>query len=411
MIPLRQDRYRPESNLRQEKRFISGTLNKTVVMGCTQPYWSALQVGSQHLARQFAKHGWKVHYFSAPISLLHLPKLFDTEIIKRIQCARQSPTPHANGRIRSYVPSSFIAPAGLCLLRNKMVTHNWFKTMVPSLKSMQHKSGFERIDLLYIDNLSYHFLLDRLSYQKSIFRVMDIHEGFPGWQGKARHLAQKIAGQVDATIYSAQGLEKYVHTLGSGKSALVPNGVDFDSFNLQKRSGQRHPLLQEIPDPVLLYTGMIDSRLDFDLIRSAARTLPHASFIFAGPVSCSATRLTDLPANVYLIGPVPHDDLPELLGSATAGLIPFDVNNRMDVIQGIRPLKLFEYLAAGIPVISAKWPELEKMNSPAWLYDNEQEFVELVHKATTDNHDPIAAWNFAKEHDWKHSFELMLNAL
>ncbi|MBC2695557.1 MAG: glycosyltransferase family 1 protein [Desulfobacteraceae bacterium] len=379
-------------------------------MGCTHPYWSALQVGSQHLARQFARHGWKVHYFSAPISLLHLPELFSAEVIKRLQCAIQCQTIHANGMIRSYVPFSLIVPAGNCLLRHKVVIHNWFRTMVPPLKSIQHKSGFERISLLYIDNLSYHFLLDQFSYQKSIFRVMDMHERFPGWEGEARNLAQKIARQADVTVYSAQGLEKYVDTLGYSKSALVPNGVDFDFFNFQTSSAQKHPFFKNIPDPVLLYTGMIDSRLDFRLIRSAAYRLPHVSFVFAGPVGISH-RLSDLPANIYLIGPVPHAQLPDLIRSAAAGLIPFDVDNQMDLIQGIRPLKLFEYLAAGIPVISAKWPELERMNSPAWLYENEQEFIEFVHKATDNKYDHMAAMNFAKQHDWKHSFELMLNAL
>jgi glycosyltransferase involved in cell wall biosynthesis len=310
-----------------EKRFIFGTQLKTVVMACTHPYWSALQVGSQQLARQFARHGWNVHYFSAPISLMHLPKLFSTEVITRLKCAIQCQTIHADGMIRSYVPFSLIAPAGNCLLRHKVVTCNWFRTMVPSLKSMQHKSGFERISLLYIDNLSYHFLLDQLSYQKSIFRVMDMHERFPGWTGVARHLAQKIARQADVTVYSAHGLKKYVDTLGSSKSVLVPNGVDFDFFHTQSHT-QRHPLFQNIPDPVLLYTGMIDARLDFGLIRSSAHSLPHVSFVFAGPVGI-AHQLSDLPANVYLTGPVSHAQMPELIRSAAAGLIPFDVDNQM----------------------------------------------------------------------------------
>lgn len=149
-----------ERAIRLEKRFILGTQLKTVVMACTHPYWSALQVCSQYLARQFARHGWEVHYFSAPISLMHLPELFSAEVIRRLKCAIQCQTIHADGMIRSYVPFSLIAPAGNCLLRHKVVTCNWFRTMVPSLKSMQHKSGFERISLLYIDNLSYHFLLD-----------------------------------------------------------------------------------------------------------------------------------------------------------------------------------------------------------------------------------------------------------
>ena len=56
---------------------------------------------------------------------------------------------------------------------------------------------------MYIDNLSYHFLLDHLDYGKSIFRVMDIHEGFPKWKGKAWELADKIAKKANLTAYSA----------------------------------------------------------------------------------------------------------------------------------------------------------------------------------------------------------------
>ena len=153
----------------QNHRFISGSQQKTVVMGCTHPYWSALQVGSQHLARQFARNGWEVHYFSAPITLLHLPKLFSPELIRRLQSSVQGQVIHEDGRIRSYVPFSFIAPDGRFFLRNKAVTHNWYKTMVPSLKSLQNKWKPGKISLLYVDNLSYHILLDRLSYKKSVF--------------------------------------------------------------------------------------------------------------------------------------------------------------------------------------------------------------------------------------------------
>ena len=105
---------------RQDHRLLSGAQHKTVVMGCTHPYWSALQVGSQHLARQFARHGWKVHYFSAPVSIMHLPKLFSPEVARRLQSSVQCRTIHEDGMIRSYVPFSLIAPDGRFLLRNKI---------------------------------------------------------------------------------------------------------------------------------------------------------------------------------------------------------------------------------------------------------------------------------------------------
>ena len=389
---------------------ISGNQTKTVLMGCTQPYWSTLQVGSQHLARQFARNGWYVHYFSAPISLLHLPKLFNSEVIKRLKSSVQYPTIHEHGMVRSYVPFSLIAPDGRCLLRNKVVTHNWFKTMVPSFTHLQHKMGIGRISTLYIDNLSYHFLLDHLKYEKSVFRVMDMHDHFPGWKKKAFHLARKIARKSDVTVYSAHGLKGYVDTLGARRISFMPNGVDFDFFQVEQPAGQKHPMLQNIPGPIFLYTGMIDLRLDVRLIRSVAKILPNVSFVFTGPIDIVGA-LNDMPANVYFTGPVPHDQLPWLMKSVKAGLVPFDVKNKMDLIQGIRPLKLFEYMASGLPVISARWPEVERLDSPVWLYENETEFVALVHKAINEESDPMIHLNFARFHAWKHSFEMMLKAL
>jgi len=118
-----------------------------------------------------------------------------------------------------------------------------------------------------------------------------------------------------------------------------------------------------------------------------------------------------MPKNVYFPGSVPNKELPYLMHNAKAGIIPFDINNRMDLIQGIRPLKLFEYMAAGLPVITARWPELELIKSPAWFYDDADKFSSLVSKAVNNHHEVSISKDFARQHDWKQSFQLMLNSL
>lgn len=384
-------------------------------MACTHPYWSALQVGSQHLARQFAKNGWQVHYISAPVTPLHLPVFLNSgnELVRRFRCALKGPTLHAEGTIHSYIPFSLMAPAGHPLLRQEAVTHHWHQTMIPALSSLKKRLPPQGIDLLYLDNLSYHFLLDQFSCGKSMFRVMDVHEGFPGWEGKARNLAVKIAGKADLTVYSALGLENYVDGLNPRKSAFVPNGVDCGLFRKTGKGQHRHPLLQHIPDPFVLYTGMIDARVNFRAIRFAARSLPQVSFVFAGPVGTGMSNsINDLPSNVHFIGPLPHQQLPGLMQFAAAGMIPFDVESQMDLIQGIRPLKLFEYMAAGLSVISAKWPELEKLDSPAWLYGNKEQFAKLVHNALDRDYDQNSkSYEFAVRYDWKRIFNTLISAL
>jgi glycosyltransferase involved in cell wall biosynthesis len=84
----------------------------------------------------------------------------------------------------------------------------------------------------------------------------------------------------------------------------------------------------------------------------------------------------------------------------------------MDSIRGIRPLKLFEYLAAGIPVISARWPEIQELQSPAWFYEDADQFTRLAAMALgKEDFDPAAARDFAGQFDWKHSFKKMTKAL
>ena len=68
-------------------------------------------------------------------------------------------------------------------------------------------------------------------------------------------------------------------------------------------------------------------------------------------------------------------------------------------------------MAAGLPVITAPWPELENMNSPAWIYNNEQDFIDLVNKAVYTQKNNSKAKDYAAQNDWKHSYNLILNAL
>jgi len=384
---------------------------KTVIMACTQPYWSVLQVGSQHLARQFGGDGWKVYYISSPISPLHLPVLFRTEVMQRYLHACKGISAHENGGIFSCIPFASVVPAACPFLNNMPVARNWYKSMIPPLHRLKKRINPEKADLLYIDNLFYHFLLDHLSYEKSVFRVMDIHEEFPGWKGKASQLAAKIAQKTDLTAYSALGLEEYVRKLAPKNSTFIPNGVDYRIFNNHDQTtGQKHPRLNSIPDPIILYTGLIDTRMDIPLVKKVAEINPDISFVFAGPVK-KADKLSGLANNVFCPGPVPHEELPLLMKGAKAGMIPFDVNNQMGHIQGIRSLKLFEYMAAGLPVITARWPEIQALDSPAWIYDNVDEFSQLINKAVQNNIDPEPLKDFAKQHDWQQSYKKLLNTL
>ena len=377
-------------------------------MACTHPYWSELQVGSQHLARKFANHGWKVHYFSAPVTVLHLSRIGSSALRKRLRFSLHGSTAHHNGNIFSYIPFSLYAPSTIPFLRNKQTIDRWHKTIIPPIIHQLKKYAINNVHLLYIDNIYLGFFLKTVKYRKSIFRVMDEHDQFQGWDSDSKTVAAQIAQRCDTVVYSAKGLETYVSSLKPKNAVLIPNGVDLSRFNRIRHSDRntRHKRLRNIEGPFVLYSGMIDSRIDFDLIRSVALQNPKISFIFAGPFG-GMRRPKNIPGNIHFLGPVPHHELPFLMQAAKAGIIPFDTN-KLNRLRSIRPLKLFEYMAAGIPVISAKWPEVESLCSPAWLYETEEEFNNMVRQSVRKTYDPKIYNNFAAKHDWSSKFKLLI---
>lgn len=130
-----------------------------------------------------------------------------------------------------------------------------------------------------------------------------------------------------------------------------PSGVDIHHFEAA-RGPIRDPADQmSIPHPRLGYYGVIDERLDLDLIGDLASARPQMSFVFIGPVVKISPD--DLPQadNIYYLGQKSYADLPAYLAGWDAALMPFALN---EATRFISPTKTPEYLAAARPVVSTR---------------------------------------------------------
>ena len=142
---------------------------------------------------------------------------------------------------------------------------------------------------------------------------------------------------------------------------LISNGVDYEAFQRAAANPRRLPRLDAIRSPLLGYSGHISSRLDLPLLREIALARPNWQFVFAGsedPRGCEE-ELTALKAqpNVHFLGVLPVEDVPHSIAACDVCLIPYRVT---DETLSISSLKLFEYLAAGKPVVSARVPAAEE---------------------------------------------------
>jgi glycosyltransferase involved in cell wall biosynthesis len=192
-----------------------------------------------------------------------------------------------------------------------------------------------------------------------VYHITDDYTAFGHLSNQERQaLAEaerELLAAADLTIVTAPRLLE-LKGPAARKIAWVPNGVDFEAF--RQAAALSRPASAA---PVLGYSGHISSRLDLPLLAELARTRPDWQLVFAGSAAeagCAGelAALAALP-NVRFLGVLPVEQVPQFTASCDVGLIPYRVN---DETRAISSLKLYEFLAAGKPVVSARVPAAEE---------------------------------------------------
>jgi glycosyltransferase involved in cell wall biosynthesis len=379
-----------------------------VLMGCFEFWDSPFQVGGHQIAKAFAALGWDVAYLSSPISPFHLIEGLSPELRARIANYRSGGVVDIDGHVWAYVPGALLTPHAKPGLRSRQVNRHWARFSVPNLVRMLRRRGFGKVDLLYLDSPIQGFLLDAIPHRRSVLRIADRMAAFSHVTPSMQALERHIAASVDLVVYSAASLEPDVARLGARRSLHLPNGVDFDQFAAGDRSLPDD--LAGIPHPIAIYVGATGEWFDFVLMEALPAALPEVSFVLIGPTEPAASRLAPR-SNLHLFGKRPHDQIGRYLHNADVGLIPFDVAGHRDLVNGIHPLKLYEYLASGLPVVASDWDELRRLGSPALLCRTPEEHVAAIRAAIDRPSEPGPGIAFARAADWQGRVELLLAEL
>jgi len=155
-------------------------------------------------------------------------------------------------------------------------------------------------------------------------------------------------------------------------AVLIRHGVNYEHFAAAWRSFLPEPAdLAGIPKPRLGFFGLIHHWVDCDLLAETAAMRPQYSFVLIGDCRKDAGRLRSMP-NVFLPGRRPYEMLPAYCAAFEAGLLPF-VQNEM--VRSINPIKMYEYLAAGLPIVSTPLPEAERFAGPIRIRSTAAEFA------------------------------------
>ncbi len=178
----------------------------------------------------------------------------------------------------------------------------------------------------------------------------------------------ELLGAVDGLVVTSRDLAR--KRVNDCPLLHLPHGVDFDHFT--RPAGEPVAALEGLPRPILGFFGLIGPWVDLELIAFLSAQFPSVSFVLLGRADVDLRPLANRP-NVYPLGFVPYADLPAHARSFDVGLIPFVLNR---LTRAVNPLKLLEYFALGLPVLSTRLPELEDVAGPLRLAETRDEFVQ-----------------------------------
>jgi glycosyltransferase involved in cell wall biosynthesis len=176
------------------------------------------------------------------------------------------------------------------------------------------------------------------------------------------------------------------HAAADGRVHLVANVGDFAHFRPAADRAAAPEELRRLPRPVIGFAGnFLESKVDFDLLEDLGKAFPDGTLLLAGPADDAARKrlesLLERVPNGRWLGLQPYDRLPQVLAAFDVGLIPYLDN---EYTRSCFPLKLYEYLAAGKPVVAAGVPSVRALEPHVVLTPTRTAFVEAVRKAVTE---------------------------
>jgi glycosyltransferase involved in cell wall biosynthesis len=198
---------------------------------------------------------------------------------------------------------------------------------------------------------------------------------------KMSAMERQLMERADVCFMTAHSLlESKKHM--NANTFLASHGVDHAHFVKALEEAIVTPSeIATLPHPVVGFFGLIHEWMDLDLLAKIARTHADWSIVLIGKSVVDTSHLESLP-NIYLLGRRPYEELPSYCRAFDVGIIPFLVN---EMTRNVNPIKLGEYLSAGLPVVSTDLPEVRFHSDEAYIAHGHDEFISKVEQAIRED--------------------------
>jgi glycosyltransferase involved in cell wall biosynthesis len=227
---------------------------------------------------------------------------------------------------------------------------------------------------------------DRLSRALLVYHCIDDYAALPGVDVAAvRAMDDRLTQTADLVVAASQPVFEVKQRLNPA-TILMPHGVDVDHFARAQTEALDEPSeLKDLRRPIVGFFGLIERWIDLDLVDWLAGQMPEATFVMIGRLAVPPEAAPKSP-NVVLLGPRPYEQLPAYARQFDAAIIPYRLT---DQVIAANPLKLREYLAMGLPIVSVSTPEIDRFEAVVSIARTREAFLEKLKAALSDGREPL----------------------
>lgn len=339
---------------------------------CFSHDWSGDPLSKTHLMRALARHNRVLWVNSIGYRTPTASKADITRIFKKLAAATQ---PLSEPEKNIFVLNPLAIPAyGRPRIRD--LNRRLLRFQV---KRAMQRLGFKRA-LNWVFNPAAAVIAGALDEEMLIYYCVDEYTAFSGVSSKSlAELEEQLLRRADLVIVSADLLYQSKAPFNP-RTHLVRHGVDYEHF---RRALDAETVVPEeiagLPRPLIGFFGLIADWVDVELLVHVAKQFPEGSLVLLGKSTMDTSVLEKLP-NVHLLGRKSYAELPAYCKGFDVALMPFRIN---ELTLNANPLKVREYLAAGLQVVSTPIPEVEVLGLCRIAGDKDS-FVREIREALKD---------------------------
>jgi glycosyltransferase involved in cell wall biosynthesis len=350
----------------------------------------------------FARRGFDVSYLENPLDPVHLLR-------GKGYAQEWKKAPYMDNGVRILNMATPVPVRDVWPLSTPTASYLKYRLMMPSLRSCAMSEGRSAPDLIWTTVPgSVRALKKSFPRARIVFHVVDYYPAFRG--AAVVPLERKDYAQADAVYVIGASLRTYLVEeleIPASKVTVLGQGAELEIYQVETDTPEE---IARLPHPRAIWCGVL-TKGDPGLFSALATEIEArgGSLLLIGPEANWASDLAQrMPDTVSLLGSKAPPELPRYLKAADIGVMLYD-RGRQEVYRGQNPLKLYEYSAAGLPVLSTAHDEFDTLRPPVMEIAREADISPAVETILTQiDNQKAAASAFAARHSWQNKVDAIM---